>query len=118
VTQPWPGEPVMTEDSDGDSGTAAHRPWRAIVAAAEVLVAALLVFAAQSLWSRGITSIQLLAPDGTTDVVTRLVGSWLTAAIGAGTLAGLLLVDAIRQVLAVRRGRRGTARTVPLSTSG
>jgi hypothetical protein len=79
--------------------------WRTALAVAEVVVAALLAFGARWAWGRGIVSIQLPAPGGATDVVTRMLGNWPTLAVAAGTVAGLLVMDAARQLM-LAPGRR------------
>lgn len=79
-----------------------NRPWRAVVALVEVAVAAGAVWAAFWAWPRGVVTISMTV-DGTVLDSTRFVGSWMAAAIGFGTVAALLVVDAIRQTtLAVR----------------
>ena len=80
-----------------------HRPGRAIVAAVELLVAAGLVAVAFWAWPKGFATIVTVAGDGTELASERVYGNWLGTAIGFGTLAALLVVDAVRQVaLAVR----------------
>ena len=79
-----------------------NQPWRAAVAGAEFVVAVGLVLFAWWSWGAGRVPITLPGPDGV-DVVTRYVGSWLALSILAGVLAGLLLLDALRQLaLAVK----------------
>jgi hypothetical protein len=80
-----------------------NKPWRALVALAEVLLAGVAVWFAFDLWPRGVATIVTTLTDGRVLESTRYVGSWMAAAIGLGTLAALLVLDAIRQVaLAVR----------------
>ncbi|QGK72458.1 hypothetical protein GIY23_20920 [Allosaccharopolyspora coralli] len=95
----------------GEEGRVVHggrlnQPWRAGLAAVEcVLAVALVLFAVWS-WSAGKVPIVLPGPEGT-EVVTRLLGSWLALSVAACVAAGLLVLDAIRQlVLAVQVGRR------------
>ena len=73
------------------------------LAAVEVLVAAFLLVAIPWAWQRGIVPIQLQGP-GSGGVVTRNVGSWLALAIGMGTVAAVLLLNALRQLLLAVRG--------------
>lgn len=84
-----------------------NRPWRAVVAVLEVVLAVAAVVAAFWCWPRGVHTITMDV-DGTELVSQRFSGNWMAAAIGFGTLAALLVLDAIRQtVLAVRaRPRR------------
>lgn len=115
IPEPWPDAgPTFSEDAiavDGRS-TRMNQPWRALVAVAEVLLAALLVVTALWSWRRGIVSIPLPRSYGVTDVVTRLVGSWLALSVALTTVAGLLVVNAVRQaVLAWGTGRRRKARS-------
>ena len=80
-----------------------NEPWRAVVALVELLLAGVAVWFAFDLWPRGVATIVEHYPDGVVLESTRYVGSWMAAAIGLGTVAALLVVDAVRQVaLAVR----------------
>jgi hypothetical protein len=66
---------------------------------AEVIAAGLLIWAAFACWSTAITTLTTVLSDGTRLVSTRYAGNWIGGAIGLGTLAALLLVDAVRQLL-------------------
>ncbi|MCA1655793.1 MAG: hypothetical protein LC635_05005 [Pseudonocardiaceae bacterium] len=80
-----------------------HKPWRALVALGELLIAGVAVWFAVDLWPRGVATIVERVPNGPVLESTRYIGSWITAAIGLGTVAALLAVDACRQtILAVR----------------
>jgi hypothetical protein len=87
-----------------------HRPWRALVALAELIGAAAAIWGAFLCWPRGVATITLVLDDGTRLVSTRYFGNWMAAAIALGTVAALLVLDAVRQViLAVRTTpRRGS----------
>jgi hypothetical protein len=86
-----------------------HKPWRAFVALAELVVAAVSVFFAFQAWPNGIANITERYPNGLVLESTRWVGSWMSLAILLGTVAALLVLDSVRQViLAVRaRPKRG-----------
>lgn len=84
-----------------------HRPWRALVALAEVILAAVAVWLAFQLWDLGVKTLTVNLSDGVVLTSTHYIGSWMTGAIGLGLLAALLLVDAIRELLlAVRTKHR------------
>jgi hypothetical protein len=84
-----------------------HRPWRALVALAEVIVAAVAVWFAFQLWDLGVKTLTVNLSDGVVLTSTRYVGSWMAGAIGLGLLAALLVVDAVRELLlAVRTKHR------------
>ncbi|GAB3586436.1 hypothetical protein GCM10027445_65210 [Amycolatopsis endophytica] len=88
-----------------------HQPWRALVALAELVLAAVAVWAAFRLWDSGVHTMTVTLTDGTVLTSTRWIGSWLAGAIGVGTVAAVLVVDAVREVLlAVRVRRRRKAR--------
>ncbi|GAA2663282.1 MULTISPECIES: hypothetical protein [Actinosynnema] len=85
-------------------GPALHQPRRALTAAAELLGAVLLLVAASWTWDRGIRHYSYDAgPDLPQLESTRYFGNWIGGAVVLGVLAGLLVLDAVRQaVLAVR----------------
>lgn len=108
----------MTEEPEVDLPLVAaglNQPWRALIAVIEVLVAAGAVWAAYWAWPRGIATITLELSDGSRLESTRYFGNWMGAAILLGTVAALLVLDAVRQVvLAVRaRPRRGRKHAAP-----
>ncbi|RZS44552.1 hypothetical protein EV193_101428 [Herbihabitans rhizosphaerae] len=84
-----------------------NRPWRAIVAGVELLLAVAAVFAAFWAWPRGIEAITMELDGGVRLDSTLTHGYWQAAAIGFGLIAAILVLDALRQlVLAIRtRGR-------------
>lgn len=80
-----------------------NQPWRGLVALAELIVAGLVLWAAFWCWSKAGYTITLVLGDGTELRSTRSVGHWMAAAIALGTVTGVLVLDALRQiVLAVR----------------
>ncbi|GAB1508306.1 hypothetical protein [Actinophytocola sp. KF-1] len=86
-----------------------NKPVRAFVALAELIAAAVAVWFAFDVWPRGVAKIVEHYPNGLVLESTRWVGSWMAFAILLGTIAAVLVVDAVRQVvLAVRaRPKRG-----------
>lgn len=105
VVAPLPTEPASL-----------HRPWRAIVAVVELLLAGGLVVAAFWAWPKGFHTIVTVTSEGREVVAERIYGNWLATAIGFGALAGLLLVDALRQVvLAVRTRPRQVKRSTKVA---
>lgn len=88
-----------------------HRPWRAVVALVEVVLAAVAIWVAFPLWSMGVKTLTVTAGDGAVLTSTRYIGSWIAAAIGLGLVSALLLTDAVREVvLAVRARHRAKPR--------
>ena len=82
-----------------------HKPWRAFVALAELVVAGIAVWFAFDFWPRGIATIVERYPDGIVLESTRWIGSWMALAILMGTVAAVLVVDAVRQVVLASRAR-------------
>jgi hypothetical protein len=82
-----------------------HKPWRALVALGEVIFAAVAVYFAFQVWPKGIATIVERYPNGIVLESTRWVGSWMSLAILLGTVAALLVLDALRQVLLAVRAR-------------
>ncbi|WIY03938.1 hypothetical protein QRX60_08825 [Amycolatopsis mongoliensis] len=84
-----------------------HKPWRTLVAVVEVVLAVAAGWAAYALWHGGAATVVTHTDDGAALESHRYFGGMLAAAIGLGTVAVLLLVDAIRQLsLAVRARHR------------
>lgn len=107
--EPWPadGPKFSAEELEhAEPRGVVHRPWRAAVAGIELVVVVALVVAGWWAWQQGTVAIHLPGPKGAIDVVTRSVGSWQASAVAAMTLAGLLLIDVIRQVALALRARR------------
>jgi hypothetical protein len=88
-----------------------HKPWRTLVAVVEVVLAVLAGWAAFACWHGGVATVVTHTDDGAVLESHRYFGGLLAAAIGFGTVAAILLVDAVRQLsLAVRaRGRKPKA---------
>jgi TRAP-type C4-dicarboxylate transport system permease small subunit len=71
-----------------------RRPRWAVAAAAEVLTALVLIGLAWWCWHRGvIVTIRRGA------ALNRIEGRWWVTAVGAATLAGILLLDVARRVM-------------------
>ncbi|MBF6508010.1 hypothetical protein IU422_09665 [Nocardia farcinica] len=106
--EPWPADgPKFSAETleRAERQGRLNQPWRAAVAGIELVVAVALVAVGWWAWQHGTVTIYLPGPHGAIDVVTRSVGSWLASAVAASTLAGLLLLDAIRQVVLALRAR-------------
>lgn len=82
-----------------------NKPWRGLVAAVEVVLAAVAVWGVFWFWSGASVQVSTTSDDGAVLVSQRLFGGMLAAAIGLGILAGILLVDAVRQLLLAVRTR-------------
>lgn len=83
-----------------------NQPKRAFVALAEVVVAAALIWLAFWLWPKGVVTISTVLEEGRPPYVShRYYGHWMALAIFSGTVAGVLLVDAVRQLLLAARAR-------------
>lgn len=94
----WPPE---------ETGSAArlHKPWRKLVAVAELVLAALAVWGVFACWKAGIVPVRITYGDTTLES-QRYFGGPLAGAIGLGVLAAVLVVDAVRQFLLGTRTRR------------
>ncbi|MGH3902775.1 MAG: hypothetical protein ACRDTE_01025 [Pseudonocardiaceae bacterium] len=81
----------------GISASWPHGPLRAVAALADVLVAVVLGGLAWWCWQRGVI---MSVHEGVQ--VSRIEGAWWAGATAAATLAGILLLDALRQVVPTR----------------
>ncbi len=79
------------------------RPRRAWLAVVDVVLAAVAVAVGVTAWQRGVHPLGSIHGA----VLTRDVGGWLAAAVGLVTLAGLLVLDALRNCLLVAHVERG-----------
>ena len=100
----------------GERSGRLNQPVRAVVAVVELLVAVGLVWLAFVMWPHSIAMITDRADDGTPLISSRYFGNWAAGAIGVGTVAALLLLDVIRQlVLGLRaRPKRGEPKPEPI----
>src|SRR5919197_6021490 len=88
-----------------------NQPWRGLVAFGELVAAALVLWAAFWCWSKADSTIVLVLGDGTRLESTRSLGHWMAAAIGLGTVSGVLVLDAVRQTVLAVRTRPKRAKT-------
>lgn len=96
-------EPAWPEsDKHADS---VNRPWRAVVALVELILAAGASWAATWAWSHVVTHVTMRAEDGTALTSRIYDGPWTAAAIGFGLLAALLFVDLVRELMLAWRAR-------------
>ena len=106
VTEPE-SETVVVEESEAapPAGPSLHQPKRWLIAAGEAVAIVLLTIAAVWCWNRGV--VKLAYPiDGREPLIsTRYHGNWLGTAAGSLTLAVILGLDAVRQVLLAVRTR-------------
>ncbi len=103
VTEP---ETVVEEPQEAlPAGQGLHQPKRWLVAAGEAVAIVLLVLAAVWCWNRGVVSLEYPIDGREPLISTRYHGNWLGTAAAALTLAVVLAVDAVRQVLLAVRTR-------------
>ncbi|WP_410587027.1 hypothetical protein [Amycolatopsis sp. lyj-23] len=102
-TELWPPE-------EPGSPARLHKPWRGLVAALEVLLAVAAGWAAYACWHNSVASVVTRTDDGAVLESHRYFGGLLAAAIGLGTVAALLLVDAVRQLSLAIRARSAKPR--------
>ncbi|OLT48813.1 hypothetical protein BJF85_11670 [Saccharomonospora sp. CUA-673] len=76
-----------------------HQPWRVVVAAVELVVAAVAVWVAFPVWNAGIREVTVEAADGTALTSQVYDGNWISFAVALGALALVLVIDAIRQLM-------------------
>jgi hypothetical protein len=94
-----------------------HQPKRALIALVEVVLVVLLGFAAHWCWQHGIQRFAYPLEGRPPLVATRYHGNWIAGSIALATVAGGLLLDAIRQtVLAVRTRDRKPPKDVAQTT--
>lgn len=84
-----------------------------LVAVTEVLAAIVLVWLAWWCWHRGV-----IIAEHNGVMLRRIEGRWWAAATGAATLAGILMLDALRQVMLVGAVRARVGEPQSASTRG
>ena len=110
--EPWPadGPKLDVDEPEARSGARLNQPWRAALVGLELIATIALVLFALWAWRRGLVTIDMPRPGGAQGEVTRFVGSWLTGAVGAVALGGLLVIDAVRQLVLALRAPAGADR--------
>ncbi|HVE95561.1 MAG TPA: hypothetical protein VNA67_01010 [Pseudonocardiaceae bacterium] len=83
------------------------------VLVAEVLTVVVLVWLTWWCWHRGV-----IITEHNGVALRRIEGRWWAAATGAATLAGILVLDALRQVMLVGAARARVGEPQSASTSG
>ncbi len=101
----FPPDPQPAEQT----GPALHQPRRALIAAGEVVAVVALALVAVWAWNRGITKLAYPIDGREPLISTRYHGNWLGTAVAAVTVAAILLLDAVRQVVLAARTRPGKA---------
>jgi hypothetical protein len=82
------------------SGRRLHQPWRVVVALVELVVAVVAVLVAIGCWHHGVVPITTPFQPGKPPLASsRFLGNWMAGAIGLVTLAGILVADAVRELL-------------------
>jgi hypothetical protein len=107
------GQHTLVAEKPEKQPAGLNQPWRGWVAAGEVLVAAAAVLVGILCWRHGVTRIVTPVPGRAPLVSTVLYGNWASAAIGLVVLAGLLVLDAIRQTMLAVRTRQRPAPELP-----
>jgi hypothetical protein len=103
VTEP---ETVVEEPEEAPStGPSLHQPKRWLIAAGEVVAIVLLAVFAVWCWNRGVVRLAYPLEGRDPLISTRYHGNWLGTAVGAVTLAVILGLDAVRQVVLALRTR-------------
>jgi hypothetical protein len=103
-------ETTTAAPKQADVPPALNQPWRGWLAFGEVVLAAVAVVVGIWCWHRGIVQIVTPTGNGTPPLVSIVFyGNWMSGAIGLCTLAALLVLDALRQVVLALRTRRRRA---------
>lgn len=102
VTEPETA--VEESETAPPAGSSLHQPKRWLIAAGEVVAIVLLAWLAVWCWNRGVVKLAYPLLEGHEPFIsTRYHGNWIGTSVGALTLAVILALDAVRQVvLAVR----------------
>ncbi|MGI5504289.1 hypothetical protein [Lentzea sp. CA-135723] len=82
-----------------------HQPKRGLIAAGEIVAVVLLVILAIWCWNRGVVRLEYPIDGRDPLISTRYHGNWLGTSIAAATLAVVLVLDAVRQIMLAVRTR-------------
>ena len=106
VTEPEQ-ETAMEEPEAAPPAAMSHRlGWCRLGPAGEVVAIVLLAWLAVWCWNRGVVRLAYPIIEGQQPLIsTRYHGNWLGTAVGAATLALLLALDAVRQIMLAVRAR-------------
>ena len=105
VTEPESDTVAEEPEQAPPAGPSLHQPQRWLIAAGEVVAIVLLVIAAVWAWNRGVVRLEYPIEGHEALTSTRYHGNWLGTAAGALTLAVVLGLDVVRQVLLAVRTR-------------
>ena len=82
------------------------QPWRFGVAAGEVVLAAVAVLFGILLWRHGVKTMVTPLGNGKPPLVSTIFyGDWMAMGIGLVTVAAVLVLDAIREIVLATRTR-------------
>ncbi|WP_394615178.1 hypothetical protein JNUCC0626_35990 [Lentzea sp. JNUCC 0626] len=103
VTEPDTVVAEPAEAPPAESGL--HQPRRWLIAAGEIVVVVLLVVLAIWCWNRGVVRLEYPIEGRDPLISTRYHGNWLGTSIASATLAVVLALDAVRQIMLAVRTR-------------
>jgi hypothetical protein len=95
--------PALT--AEAEPSPKLHQPGRALIAGVELVLVVVLGFAAHWCWQHGIQEFSYPLDGRPPLVSTRYHGNWVALAVVAATVGGILVLDAIRQVILAVRTR-------------
>lgn len=96
-------------EQETHTGPGLHQPRRALIAAGEVIAVVALALVAVWAWNHGIVKLAYPLEGRDPLISTRYHGNWLGTAVACVTVAAVLLLDAVRQVVLAARTRPGKA---------
>lgn len=95
----------VVEDTPAHEAPGLHQPKRALIAAGEVVAVVVLGFVAVWCWNRGITYLAYPIEGREPLISTRYHGNWLGTSVLCVTVAVVLLLDVVRQLVLAARTR-------------